>query len=319
MMWLPLEDHLLHWAMLRSSKIKMLVPLWGCLLVLGSCLQPKSGFRAVDHGEVFSLSGFSITPPSGPGWSLMNRDTRLQEASPLPVETEMESFLKSVVFTPLPNPERLRKPTPPQQAWLAKMDLQGEILWRRDYPEASGIGSLQPGKDGRIIAAGSWGGHYKTAGKPWVALLDPDGRILREHRFEGAGRDIPTALEAPDGGLLIIGEFLAEGNTGSYDVYLKKISPQGSEEWKKRYGWEGVESHNRAIPVRSGGCLVAGQCWSKGGPPRGWIFKVNPTGSRNGPPFWQKRKTRTPIPWRSSRTTALWWPWNLSSPTAAPG
>ena len=394
--------------MLRPSIIKMLFPLWGCLLIMGSCLQPKSGLRSVDHGEVFNLSGFAITPPSGPGWSLTSRNSRqitftretsaskfhtvmafaeleirakdlkdlaelqgellsdreysgsryrtlerrvsidhrqgqeilrvdfqvedrgvpyapgkifiltgqdlylphpdhprwllikcsysqryLQGAAPLPVEREMESFLKSVVFTPLPHPERLRKPTPSQQAWLIKMDRQGEILWCRDYPEASGIGSLQPGKDGRIIAAGAWGGHYKTAGKPWVALLEPDGQILREHRFEGAGRDIPTALEAPDGGLVVIGEFLAEGNTGSYDVYLKKISPQGSEQWKMRYGWEGVESHNRAIPVRPGGCLVAGQCWSKGGPPRGWIFKVDSNGVQEWSTFLVKKKNQS--------------------------
>jgi len=187
----------------------------------------------------------------------------------------------------------LRKPTLPQQAWLAKMDRQGEILWRRDYPEASGIGSLQPGKDGRIIAAGAWGGHYKTTGKPWVALLDPNGRLLRDHRFEGAGRDIPTALEAPDGGLVIIGEYLVEGETGSFDFYLKKISPQGSEEWKKRIGWEGVESHNRAIPVRPGGYLVAGQCWSKGGPPRGWIFKVDSNGVQEWSNFLAKKKNQS--------------------------
>ena len=126
-----------------------------------------------------------------------------------------------------------------------------------------------------------------------MALLEPDGQILREHRFEGAGRDIPTALEAPDGGLVVIGEFLAEGNTGSYDVYLKKFSPQGSEEWKMRYGWEGVESHNRAIPVRPGGCLVAGQCWSKGGPPRGWIFKVDSNGVQEWSTFLVKKKNQS--------------------------
>jgi hypothetical protein len=261
-------------------------------------------FRVEDHGvpyapdKTFILTGQDLyfPHPDHPRWLLVKcsySQRYLQGAASLPVEAETESFLNSVVFTPVSNPEGLRRPIHSQQSWLIKLDRQGEFLWRRDYPEASGIGSLQPGKDGRLIAAGSWSGHYQTTGKPWVALLDPEARLLREHRFEGDGRDIPTALEAPDGGLVIIGEYQAKGETGSIDIYLKKIGPQGSEEWKKRYGWEGVESHGRAIPVRSGGYLVAGQCWSKGGPPRGWIFKVNSDGVQEWSTFLIKKKNQS--------------------------
>jgi hypothetical protein len=246
----------------------MLLPLWACLLVLESCLQPKSGLRTVTQGLVFTLPGFSITPPTGPGWSLTSRNSRqitfaretsagkfhtvlafaeleirskelkdlaelqgellssreysgsryrtlerqvaldhqqgqeilrvnfttedrgvpyapgkifvltgqdlyfphpdhprwllikcsfsqrhLQGASPLPVETEVESFLKSVEFTPVPDPEKLRKPALLQQAWLLKMDSQGEILRQRKY-QGLYVKNLAASADGGCLLAG---------------------------------------------------------------------------------------------------------------------------------------------------------------------
>ena len=108
-------------AMLRPSIIKMLFPLWGCLLVLGSCLQPKSGHRVVDHGEVFNLSGFSITPPSGPGWSLTSRDSR------------------QITFTKATSAGRFHTVTAFAELEIRAKDLkdlaelQGELLSDREY------------------------------------------------------------------------------------------------------------------------------------------------------------------------------------------
>lgn len=181
----------------------------------------------------------------------------------------------------------------PDQAWLLQTNAAGEVLWRREFPGVAGIGSLRPGQDGRIVAAGSWGGLYKTTGKPWAAVFDRDGGLLREHRLQGAGRDLPTALETPEGGLVVIGEEAVQGRTGSFDVYIKKIDPQGLREWTRHFGWEGVESHRQAIAARNGGYLVGGQCWSSGGPPRGWVFRVDAAGARQWSRFFSAKSNQS--------------------------
>jgi hypothetical protein len=107
--------------------------------------------------------------------------------------------------------------------------------------------------------------------------------MIREFRIEGDGRDSPVGLEAPDGGILLAGEGLNPSRQKAYDIYLKKIAPQGVEDWVTWHGWEGVENF-RAVTAVPGGYVLAGRTWSSGGPPRAWLFKVN----ERGEPLWSR-------------------------------
>ncbi len=144
-------------------------------------------------GKIFILTGQDLyfPHPDHPRWLLIKcsfSQRYLQGASPLPVETEVESFLKSVEFTPVPDPEKLRKPA---------------LLY---------VKALAASADGGCLPAG-WSTYYSPSAQTvaQVIKIDATGNPQWVKSFEGAGgKTVLSILPTPDGGHLIGAEAKGE-------------------------------------------------------------------------------------------------------------
>lgn len=114
----------------------------------------------------------------------------------------------------------------PSSAWIARLDREGHVKWRKIYGEGISDALMRqvlPASDGGMYALG-WGGEGSEDGKVWLAKLTAEGEIEWQRLYgqEGWGEVFLQRLE--DGHLLLAGaSFLdAPGD------WLLKLEPDGS-------------------------------------------------------------------------------------------
>ena len=104
-------------------------------------------------------------------------------------------------------------------ASLAKLDANGDLIWKKSLSGASGnfrIYSIAPGSDGSILAGGR-----TSEAKAFLAQFDKEGALIMEKQYEGLGK-------AGFKGVLVEGEqWSAAGatldNRGKSSGYLIQI------------------------------------------------------------------------------------------------
>ena len=150
----------------------------------------------------------------------------------------------------------------PWHLWVAKLDIDGTILWQKAYPASlSGEArALAQGAEGTIFVAGvslAWG----IGGCDyWVLHLDPAGRIIWQTACGGPQNDIPRGLAAsPDGGCLVVGETSSFGTAASSpDSWLVKLDAAGRPDWQKLFPAPGEDRAEAAVLTSDGGFIVSG-------------------------------------------------------------
>jgi gliding motility-associated-like protein len=135
----------------------------------------------------------------------------------------------------------------------------------------------------------------------WVLKLDRCGIVQWEKSMGGTGyesaRDV--ALTA-DGGYLVLGETnstdgdVVAGYGGTKDIWLIKLTANGTVQWQKRIGGTGLDIGNRIYAMKDGNFLIAASTSSNdgnvqgnhgtGGYTDGWLLKVD----INGNVLWSK-------------------------------
>ena len=171
--------------------------------------------------------------------------------------------------------------------WTLKLRVDGTVEWQKtygggDWDKAS---SIQQTSDGGYIVAGetkSFGaGDYDS----WVLKLRPDGTIDWQKTYGGGGLDTAHSIQqTSDGGYIVAGWTISFG-AGDYDVWILKLTPDGTVEWQKTYGSVEGDIATSIQQTIDGGYLVVG-----GGGPEGadlgdiLILKLGPDGALE----WQK-------------------------------
>ncbi len=168
--------------------------------------------------------------------------------------------------------------------------------------------------DGGFISAGqslSDSGRYKSENNfasgsftydIWILKCDANGNKLWDKTLGGTDDDFfYQCINTADGGVLVTGSTRSplSGNItnaprGIFDMYLVKLSSNGTIEWDKRYGGSAANSASHAIQLSDGGFLVAGSTSS----PQGldvsnvgygaydaWLVRLDSTGNK----IWDKR------------------------------
>jgi hypothetical protein len=170
---------------------------------------------------------------------------------------------------------------------VAKLDPQGEVLWKRGLPK---IWKLAAGPDGSVYVAGSlvWYSAYSDtikqipleawvpdpalisgSGSAYVAKLARDGTVQWLRRFGELERMEAEAIAVnPDGSYYVAG-FYAQGaaqigNTtlpkpsGKGNLFIAKFSSDGSAEWARAgtsLDGDSAFGGSKLISVASGGVL----------------------------------------------------------------
>jgi hypothetical protein len=138
-----------------------------------------------------------------------------------------------------------------QDAWLLKLDADGNVIWQRTYGGSlsDGAMSAEPTADGGYIVAG-WTASFGAGSEDvWVLKLDRDGNIIWQKTYGDTGQDVALSVQPTgDGGYIVAG---AAANHGGW---VLKLDANGNVDWQKTYGG----STNSIQPTADGGYVVAG-------------------------------------------------------------
>ena len=155
------------------------------------------------------------------------------------------------------------------EAWLIKVDSQGEQEWDRIFDRS----------DGSYIAYGKFvqqtidGGYIITGGQYysgfrgrdiWIIKTDSQGGEEWNRTFGGGGEEQGYCVQqTTDGGYIITGHTDSYGN-GLYDAFLLKTDTQGAEEWIQTFGGSDYEYGKSVQQTTDGGYIITGQTGSYG-------------------------------------------------------
>ena len=165
-------------------------------------------------------------------------------------------------------------------AWLAKVDAAGRVLWKRQLGSASydvGFGVATDPADNVYVTGlttGSLGGPNRGDFDAWVAKVNAAGKVLwkRQLGTESDDRAFGVATDAACN-VYLAGETygpLAGSNRGGPDAWVAKVDATGRVSWKRQLGTELVDSAlDVATDFRGNAYLVGETYGSLGGPNAG--------------------------------------------------
>ncbi|KYH36575.1 MAG: hypothetical protein AYL28_006240, partial [Candidatus Bathyarchaeota archaeon B23] len=167
-------------------------------------------------------------------------------------------------------------------AWLIRIDEEGEILWSAIYggEDDDWLFSVQEAQGGYILA-GSTGSYGAGDYDYWLMKVDEEGRILWNRTYGGPGREIAWEVtRTRDGGYILIGGTTSYG-AGEWDVWLLKTDGEGEPQWNETYGGGGRDRGWSLQQTRDGGYILVGYTTPTG--ERHWdmlLIKLAPKGMR---------------------------------------
>jgi len=163
--------------------------------------------------------------------------------------------------------------------WLVRSDANGQILWEKTYggSENDNSWSILPTPDGGFLLFGdtfSADGdvsHSNGFLDYWVVKTDSLGNLEWEQTYGGSKNDYAyQAIIAHDGGYILTGNtFSSDGDIsfhhGDRDVWVVKISTEGTLEWERSYGGSDIDSGYCISRTSDGGYIIGGTTLSRDG------------------------------------------------------
>lgn len=204
-------------------------------------------------------------------------------------------------------------------AWVVKLDANGNILWQKCYGGSGDDGSdhqtqiirskeggyllvtYSNSRDGQVTGFNGQTGNGTNSdkGDAWFVKLDDNGNIQWQKCFGGPAWDfIENTIQLNDGSYLSTGGTHGEGGdiptinnpTGTADWWLLKISQTGNLIWSRVYGGSGAEAiHGKPFELSNGDLIIPSgtrsndhDCIGIHGTadlPDLWIVKTDPMGN----------------------------------------
>jgi hypothetical protein len=184
-------------------------------------------------------------------------------------------------------------------AWVLKLDANGNLLWQKTYGTTSydyAQGIISSGDGGYIVAGHTYISTYSDV---WIFKLDANGNLLWQKTFGGSSYDyVPAITSTDDGGFIVAANTLSSNtgnvgaNNGGLDIWVVKFDANGNLLWQKTLGGSKDEWANHIVRSTDGGFVVMGYTESSNtgdvGANHGksdlWVVKLNATGTI----VWQK-------------------------------
>jgi hypothetical protein len=180
-----------------------------------------------------------------------------------------------------------------------------KIEWKKTYGGSSEdeAHSIQQTSDDGFIVVGhtaSKNGDITENKGPfdvWVLKLDMDGNLEWQKTYGGSGHDRAYFIqETSNGGYIVAGSTRSNDgditvNKGEYDVWILKISVDGSLEWQKTFGGSSFDGAHSIQETIDGGYIISaltrssdGDVTSINGNVDLWVIKIDINGNME----WQK-------------------------------
>ena len=166
--------------------------------------------------------------------------------------------------------------------WLLKTNIVGDTQWTKTY---GGTGtdkgySVQQTSDGGFIISGVTTAEYGF--DIMVVKTDPTGEEEWNQVFGNILHDMGLSVDQTlDGGFVVVGYTEIFGS-GDEDVLLLKLNADGSPDWEKTFGGNGID-HGYTVKTIDDGFMIIGFTESFGaGNKDVWLIKTNAYGSPYG-------------------------------------
>ncbi len=162
-------------------------------------------------------------------------------------------------------------------AWLLKLDLQGNILWERCYGGTSSdnfqrifrdsednflLTGMSSSTDGDISY-----NPYPGSSSTWIVKIDSLGNIMWDRIVGGNATDQQWyAILTDDDGVLAYGRTASHDGDisvayGAWDIWMIKLSNEGEIEWDYTIGTNFIDDGYGVTQTSDGGYLCSGGCW----------------------------------------------------------
>ena len=179
-----------------------------------------------------------------------------------------------------------------QDAWLIKLDANGDEVWSRTYggPESDIAYAVQRTPDGGYVLAGethSFGGATASRSNFWIIKTDADGRQEWQRSYdssEGLGSDAPSTSDAAlavrqtrDGGYILAG---SSTDASGSSIRLLRTGPRGEKLWSGDAGGPPGALAYDIAETSEGGFVVAGNSSSEGSGGDALLIKTNADGAQ---------------------------------------
>jgi hypothetical protein len=170
--------------------------------------------------------------------------------------------------------------------WVLKLNSDGDIVWQKTYGSSNleQPSSILQTTDGGYIMAGIIFPQEYGGCDIWILRLDSNGEIFWQKTY-GLTHSVNafSLQQTSDGGYIVAGASRTGQNTGTEDLLVFKLDPEGIITWQKTFGGDGADTGGdfaRSVQqISDGGYVVAGYTPSFGaGRQDGWILKLNNMG-----------------------------------------
>ncbi|MDC3979945.1 hypothetical protein [Polyangium jinanense] len=222
-------------------------------------------------------------PLGEPQWSKRFGDAAIQEATAVAIDPAGSIYVGGAIrgTTDFGDGQVLTS-AGSDDAFVAKLDAQGNLAWAKRFGDANAqrIKRIVITPSGRIVLGGTSSGTINFGGSDlvsagssdiYVAELDAEGTHLFSRRFGGTGFDELGGLAVdPTGSLFITGTFDTTmdfgpvagdmlTSIGGHDVFLAKLSANGTGLWARRAGDTGSQRGLAIAALPNGDVIVAGE------------------------------------------------------------
>lgn len=164
---------------------------------------------------------------------------------------------------------------PASDAWVAKLDAEGNVMWSRILGGEGGdtLVAVTPTADGYLLA-----GYTSSAGAgkadAWLVKLDEAGEVGWSKAFGGIENDTASAIvPSGDGGIVVA------GSTDTFDAMLFKLDDQGTVVWARALKGNELNSLYGLARGMTGGYVAVGSSHMSGAPASPWVIAVTDEGT----------------------------------------
>lgn len=184
--------------------------------------------------------------------------------------------------------------------WAIKLDVSGNTQWTKYFGGSLNdtLSDAIQTTDGGFILVGSSDSadvditNNKGTYDFWIVKINALGALVWEKNFGGAEIDEAKGIvSADDGNYVIVGDTRSSDvdvfqNSGSADLWLIKITPDGDLIWEKTFGGSSFDVGRAIVKTQDSGFLIAGSSRSQDGDLSenhgqndAWVLKVNESGN----------------------------------------
>ncbi len=127
--------------------------------------------------------------------------------------------------------------------WVLKLNNAGIIQWQKAYGGTAidRAYSIKQTADGGYIIAGDTQSFGAGAFDAWVIKINSSGDIQWQRAYGGEYGDSANAIQQTDDGSYILGASTYSYGNGQSDVWVLKLTSNGSILWQKTYGGSNID------------------------------------------------------------------------------